>query len=92
MFLIIFFYFKNFISISFLFFLSFFLSFFLTFILSRLDDRVQVLWPGIRAVPLRWESQVQDIGTAETSQLHVISNGENPQEISISVLRPSYTQ
>ena len=33
-----------------------FLSFFLTFILRRVDDRFLVLWPGVRPVPLRWES------------------------------------
>ena len=59
---------------------------------DRVDDRLLVLQPGIRAVPLRWESQVQDIGPQETSQLHVISNGENLPEISISTPRPSSTQ
>ena len=48
-----------------------------------------VLQPGVRAVPLRWESQVQDTGPQETSQLHIISNGENLPEISISAPRPS---
>ena len=38
-----------------------------------------VLQPGIRAVPLRWESHVQDTSPQETSQLNVISNGENLQ-------------
>ena len=65
---------------------------FLPFILSRVGDRLFVLQPGIRSVPLRWESQVQDTGPQETSQLHVISNGENPPEISISTPRPSFTQ
>ena len=51
---------------------SFFLSFFLPFILSRVDDRLLVLQPGVRAVSLRWESQVQNTGIQETSQLHVI--------------------
>ena len=95
---------KNFFNNYFLFFIlitfffsfllsfSFFLSFFLPFILSRVDDRLLVLQPGVRAVPLRWESQVQDIGPPETSQLHVISNGENLPEISISTPRPSSTQ
>ena len=42
---------------------SFFLSFiFLPFILSCVDDRVLVLRPGIRPVPLRWESWVQYTG------------------------------
>ena len=40
-------------------------------------DRVLVLWPGVRPVPLRWESRVQDISPSETSRLHVISNGES---------------
>ena len=71
---------------------SFFLSFFLPFLLSRVDDRLLVLQPGIRAVPLRWESQVQETGPQETSQLHVISNGENLPEIAISMSRPSSTQ
>ena len=52
--------------------LFFFLSF-LPFILSPVEDRVLVLQPGVRAVPLRWESQVQDTGPQETSQLHGIS-------------------
>ena len=60
---------------------SFFL-FFLPFILSHVDDRLLVLQPGIRAVPLRWESQVQDTGPQETSQLHVISNGKrSPRDL-----------
>ena len=56
--------------------LSFFL-FFLPFILSHVDERLLVLQPGVRAVPLRGESQVQDTGPQETSQLHVISNGKS---------------
>ena len=32
---------------------------------------------SVRPVPLRWESRVQDIGPAETSWPHVISNGES---------------
>ena len=51
-----------------------------------------VLQPGIRAVPLRWESQLQDTGPQDTSQLHVIPNSENLSEISISTSRPSFTQ
>ena len=93
------FYFNNFILFYFTlfyfilssFFLSYFL-FFLPFILSLVDDRLLELQPGIRAVPLRWESQLQDIGPQETSQLHVISNSENLTEISISMPRPSSTQ
>ena len=68
---------------------SFFLLF-LPFILSRVDERLLVLQPGVSAVPLRWESQLH--GPQETSQLHVISNGENVPEISISTPRPSSTQ
>ena len=63
--------------------LSLFLFFFLTFILSSVEDRHLVLQPGIRAVPLRWENQVQDTGPQETSQLHAISNGKNLPEFSI---------
>ena len=59
---------------------------------GRVDDRLLMLQPGIRAVPLRLESQVQDTGPQETSHLHVISNGENLSEISISTPRPSSTQ
>ena len=73
------------------FFLSFFL-FFIPFILSRVDERLLVLQAGISVVPLRWESQLQDTGPQETSQLDVISNGENLPEISISTPKPSFTQ
>ena len=71
---------------------SFFLSFFLPFILSCVDERLLVLQPGIRAMPLRWESQLQDTGPQETSQLHVIPNDKNLSEISISTSRPSFIQ
>ena len=95
-FLIIIFYFNNFILFYFiLFYFILFLSFFLFFlpcILSRVDERLLVLQPGVSAVPLRWESQLQDTGPQETSQLHVIPNGENLPEISISRPRPSSTQ
>ena len=82
------------------FFLSFFLStstnsfflLFLPFILSHVDERLLVLQPGVSAVPLRWESQLQDTGPQETSQLHIISNSENLPEISISTPAPSFTQ
>ena len=57
--------------------LFYFLSFFLPFLLSRVADRVLVLQPGVRPVPLRWESQVQDIGPPETSRLYMISNSES---------------
>ena len=57
-----------------------------------MEDRLLVLQPGIRAVPLRWESQFQDTGPQESSQLHVLSNSENLPEISISTPRPSSSQ
>ena len=69
-----------------------FFLFFLPFILSHVDDRLLVLRSCIRAVPLRWESHVQDTGPQETSQLHIISNGENLPQISISTAIPSSTQ
>ena len=69
LFLIIIFYFNNFILFIYL--------FFLPFLLSRVADRVLVLRPGVRPVPLRWESQVHDICPPETSQLHVILNSES---------------
>ena len=84
-------YFLFFILITLFYPLSFFL-FFLPFILSRVDERLLVLQPGVSAVPLRWESQLQDIGPQETSQLHVISNRKNLPEISITRPRPSFTQ
>ena len=64
---------------------SFFLSFFSPFLLSREADRVLVLWPGVKSVSLRWESQIQDTGPPETSQLHVISNGESsPRDLHLN--------
>ena len=81
LFLIIIFYFNNFIL-----FYSFFLSFFLPFLLSHGADSVLVLQPGVRPVPLRWESGVQDIGPPETSQLHVISKSESsPKDLHLNV-------
>ena len=71
---IIIFYFNNFILFIYL---SFFLSFFLPFLLSHVAERILVLWPGVGPEPLRWESQVQDIGPPETTQPHIISNGES---------------
>ena len=84
----LFLYFNNFI----LFYLLFFFLIFFPFILSCVDERLLVLQPGIRVVPLRWESQLQDTGPQENSQLHIIPNDENPPEISISTPRPSFTQ
>ena len=52
---------------------------------GRVADRVLVLWPGVRPVPLRWESRVQDIGPPETSRLHIISNGESsPRDLHLN--------
>ena len=78
-FFLIFLVFNNyfFILITLFYLFSFFLSFFLPFLLSRVADRVLVLWLGLRPVPLRWESRVQDLGRPETSRPHVISNGES---------------
>ena len=79
--IVFYFYFNNFI----LFYFSFFLSFFLTFLLSRVAYRVLVLQLGGRPVFLRWESWVQDIGSPETSQLHVILNGESsPRDLHLN--------
>ena len=69
-----------------LFYPLYFFLFFLPFILSRVDERLLVLQPGIRDVPLRWESQLQDTGPQETSQLHVI------QMAKISQRSPSQNQ
>ena len=91
LFFLIIIFFKLFYFILFYLLLSFFL-FFLPFILSCVGDRLLVLQPGVRAVPLRWESQVQDTGPQETSQLHVISNVEYLPDISISMPRHSSTQ
>ena len=52
---------------------------------SRVGDKVLVLWLGVRPVPLRWESWVQDIGPPEISQLHVISNSESsPRDLQLN--------
>ena len=94
-FLIIFFLFFIIIALFYFILSSFFLPFFvlfLLFILSCVDERLLLLRAGMRAVPLRWESQLQDTGPQETSQLHIIPNGENLSEISISASRPSFTQ
>ena len=53
--------------------------------ICREADRVLVLRPGVRPEPLRWESQVRDIGPPETSRLHVISNGESsPRDLHLN--------
>ena len=78
------FYFNNCILLFLFIYFSFFFSFFLLFILSHVDDRVFMLQPGIRPMPLRWESRVQDISPPENSQLHVISNGETVIQSEVS--------
>ena len=51
----------------------------------RLLKRVLMLWPGVRPEPLRWESQVQDIGPPATYQPHVISNGKSsPRDLHLN--------
>ena len=83
LFLIIFLFFIL-ITLFYLFF-SFCLSFFLPFLLSCVVDRVLVLRPGVRPVPLRWEGRVQDIDPPETSQLHIISKGESsPRDLHLN--------
>ena len=66
--------------------------FFLPFLPSCVAGMILVLQPGVGHEPLRWESQVQDIGPPDTSRPHVIPNGKNLPEISISTSRPSFTQ
>ena len=52
---------------------------------SRVADRVVVFRPGVRAVPLRWESRDQDIGPPETSRLHITSNGKcTPRDLHLN--------
>ena len=52
---------------------------------SHVADRILVLQLGVRPEPLKWESQVQDIGPPETSRLHIISNGENsPRDLHLN--------
>ena len=52
---------------------------------SHVADRVLVLRLGVRPVPLRWESWVQDIGPPETSRLHVVSNGKSsPRDLHLN--------
>ena len=64
-------------------FLSFF--FFLPFLLSRVADWVLVLQPGVRPEPLWWESQFQDIGPPENSQLLKISTGQrSPRDLHLN--------
>ena len=52
---------------------------------SHVADRVFVLQLGVRPVPLKGESRVQDIGPPKTSRLHVISNGESfPKDLHLN--------
>ena len=52
---------------------------------SRVAERVLVLQPHVRPVPLRWEREDQDTGSPETSKLHVISNSENsPRDLHLN--------
>ena len=55
-------------------------------------DRVLVLRPRVRPEPLRWESQVQDIGPPETSQPHVISIGQSsPRDLHLKTKTQLHT-
>ena len=80
-----------FIGLVALFFFSLFYYFFIliiyfysNFLLSCVADRVLVLQLGVRPVPLRWESQVQNIGPLET-WLCIISNGEScPRDLHLN--------
>ena len=92
-FLLLFYYYFNFFIFNNLFFLFHFNNFilffsfffFLLILLSLVADRVLVLWPGVTPEPLRWESQVQDIGPPETSCTHVISNSESsPKDLHLN--------
>ena len=78
-------YFNNFI----LFYFSFFFS---PFLLSHVADRVLVLWSGVRPMPLRGESWVQDIGDQAHPGSTQYQMAKALPEISISKLRPSSTQ
>ena len=52
---------------------------------SHVADRVLVLRLGVRPEPLRWESRVQDIGSAETSWPQLISIGESsPRDLHLN--------
>ena len=92
---LIFFYFLFLITLFYLFsilpsFLPSFLSF--SFLLRRVADRVFMLRPGLRSVPLRWESRVQDTSPPETSRLHIISNGErSPRDLHLNTKTQLYS-
>ena len=52
---------------------------------SRGADRVLVLYPGVRSVPLMWEIRVQDTAPQETSRLKITSNGKNsPRDLQLN--------
>ena len=59
---------------------------------SCVADRAFVLLPGVRPMPLRWESLVQGIRPLETSRFHVYKKEKALPEISISTLTHSSTQ
>ena len=52
---------------------------------GHVAERVLVHQPGVRSEPQRWESQVKDIGSPETSQTHVISISErSPRDLHLN--------
>ena len=54
-------------------------------VLGRMANSILVLWLGVRPEPLRWESQVQDIGLPETSQPHIISiSKSSPRDLRLN--------
>ena len=54
--------------------------------LRHVANRDLVLRPGVRPEPLRWESQVQDIGPPEISWPHTVSIGESsPRDFRLNV-------
>ena len=62
-----------------------FFFFFFPFLLSHVAGRVLVLGLHVRPMPPRWDSQVQDVGSPETSWLHKILIGESsPRDLSLS--------
>ena len=59
---------------------------------SHVADKVLVLQPGVRPVPLRWESQVKDTGPSETSWPHIISIGESsPRDLHLKAKTQLYS-
>ena len=52
---------------------------------DRVADRVLVLPLGVRPVPMRWESRVQETSPPETSWLHVILNSKSsPRDLHLN--------